>query len=195
MSSNNKSFNAFDSPQKPLAFVQVNGVLDVLLMCHQLQIFQPVVSTVKVLVVDLQAAWNRAIKRFPDAPVNGPMNALSFLARRKIDVEVSSNLGLDGPRFGVPHPSVPVLDGGHRCDAGAEKRRHCLERGFFFQHLFCLIDLFGGKLSATRNAPHVAQVADLVQSFEVKHCFPLFHGKPPVVINQKFTPNLVGLQA
>jgi hypothetical protein len=195
MSSNNKPFNAFDRPQKPLVFVQVNGVLDILLMCHQLQIFQPVVSTVKVLMVDFQAAWNRAVKRFPDASVNGPMNVLSFLARRKVDVEVRPNSGLDGPRFGVPSPSVSVLDGEHRCDAGAKKRCHHLERGFFFQHLFCLIDLLGGKLSATRNAPHVAQVADLVQSFEVKHCFPIFHGKPPVVMNQKFTPNLVGLQA
>jgi hypothetical protein len=46
MSSNNKSFNAFDRPQKPLVFVQVNGVLDILLMCYQLQIFQPVVRSV-----------------------------------------------------------------------------------------------------------------------------------------------------
>ena len=164
-------------------------------MRKQFKIFQPVVLTVQVLMVDLQAAWDRAVKRFPNASVNGSVNVFSFLARRKVDVEVRPNLGLNGPRFGVPNPSVSVLDGEHRCDAGAKKRRHRLERSFFLQHLFGLLDLLGGKLFAPRNAPHVAQVADLVQSFVAKHCFPIFHGKPPVVMNQKFTPNLVGLQA
>jgi hypothetical protein len=170
-------------------------MLTVFAMRQQFKIFQPVVLAVQVLVIDLQAAWNRAFERFPDAPVNGSMDVLSFLARRKVDVEVRPNLGLDGPRFGVPNPSVSVLDREHRCDAGVKKRRYRLERGFFLQHLFRLLDLLGGKLLAPRNTPHVAQVADLVQSFVAKHCFPIFHGEPPVVMNQKFTPNLVGLQA
>jgi hypothetical protein len=170
-------------------------MLTIFTVRQQLKIFQPVVLAVQVLVIDFQAAWNWAFERFPDAPVNGSMDVLSFLTGRKVDVKVRPNLGLDGPRFGVPYPSVPVLDGEHRCDAGAKKRRHRLERGLFLQHLFRLLDLLGGKLFASRNAPHVAQVADFVQSFVAKHCFPIFHGKPPVVMNHKFTPNLVGLQA
>lgn len=175
--------------------VDVERVLNVLLVRKKLQVFNPVVASVQVLVVDFQAAWDRAVKSLPYGAVYANMLVNAVFAGRKRHVLVLINLLFDRSRFSVPGPSVPVLDGEHRCDAGAKKRRYRLERGFFLQHLFCLLDLLGGKLFAPRNAPHVAQIADLVQSFVAKHCFPIFHDKPPVVMNQKFNPIFVGLQA
>ena len=176
MFSANKTLSAFYRPQKPFGFVGVNRVLDVFAVRKQLKIFQPVVSAVKVLMVDLHAVWNRADKSLPHRAMNGHLSVTSILARAEPDVVVSSGARFNRSRGAVPNPRFTMLDVERSGCACTEKRRHGAQRRAAGKHDFGCVDLFGAKQFPSRYAPDARKIADFVKAFVAADGFPYLHG-------------------
>jgi hypothetical protein len=182
MPTSNKSFDAFDCSQQPLAFVSVNRVLDVLLMRHKFQVLKSVVSAVKVLVVNFKPSGNGSVERFPHEPVNGSPRVLRVFAQRYSQVPLQQSCSAR-PMPSVSTPRLAQLNGMSCGNADTEKRGNFFQRSTSGKHLFGL-RYFGRVYGlATRNPPHVAVIAHLVQTFKTKNWFPRFHAQSPFNMN------------
>ena len=181
MLTTNKTFNALDRPQKPLRFVGVYSVLDVFAVCNKLQIFQPVIASVEVFMVNLKATFNRAYKRLPQRAVNRNRSVFAVLAQTyNLIVFLIPNLNRS-VRL-VANPCAPVFDRHNRRYAGVQKRCDFFQFGVLRQHLLGCAHLLSGKLFAPRYTSHFGNVANLIQTFVTRYCPPFSH-KPPLFAN------------
>jgi hypothetical protein len=190
MLAGDKSFAAFDCPEKPLSFVRIYRMLNVFSMRSEFQVFQSVVSTIKVLVVYLQSAFNRAVKRFPHNAMHSAGGVLSVFAKRYLPIAFQQ-VGFARAMIYFPRPSLPKFDSMGCGNADAKKFCGLLKRRAFGKHLLDCGNFGCVKNLAASYAAHVAVIADFVQVFKAKHWFPRFHASPLFNVNRsmldKFT--------
>lgn len=179
----NKAFYALSCPKKSFCFVSINGVLKVLLVSHKFQVFQPIVAAIKVFVVNLKPAWDWAVKGFPKKAVNSLACISAVFAQRHLCIAFKHS------RFAsavsnIPCPCLAKFDTVRGGYANVQKGSNFFQRSAFFKHAFCRRNLGRVYGLATRNAPHIPQIANLVQFFKPKHRFPCFHALTPFKLNR-----------
>ena len=183
MPPSNKAFDAFDRSQKPLAFVSVNGVLDVLLMRHQLQVFQSVVRTVKIFVVDFQTSWNRTVKCLPYQAMDATSDVHAVTAQVCKSVMFKKRC-FHGAIARFTDPCFSLLDRVRSSYTGLKKICNFTKGGALTKHLFGFGYFGRVQFFPPRNSTHISCVAHLVQIFKAKNGFPRFHTIPPFNVNR-----------
>lgn len=183
MLTTNKPFGAFDRPQKPLRFVSVYSVLNVFAVGNKFQIFQAVITSVKIFMVNFKTTFDRAYKRLPQCAVDRNKSVFSPLT------QTYSLIVLVIPDFNrsvrfIPPPSFAVFNGEYGGYAGVQERRHIRQFTPVIQHLFSFNNLFRRKSFTPRYAAHISQIADFVQRFVTKHWLPVFHNMPHLTYMQ-----------
>ena len=184
MFSNNKSFFAFDCSQKPLSFVSVNRVLDILLMCSQLQIAQMIVSAVKVFVVNFQSTLNWAVKCFPYNTVNTFSCVLAVTHEINLHVMFCIQTWFYHSMRCIARPSFAQLDRMCCGYTGAQKLSNLFKGSAVFKHLFSFGYFGGVNRFASGNTAHISKIANFVQAFKIQNWFPHFHSLTPFNVNR-----------
>ena len=177
-----KSFSAFDGPKKPLTFVGVNSMLDILSVCKQLQVFQSIVGAVKVFVVNFKASWNRAIKRFPHHAVDATTGVHTIFAQTGDEVMLEAcKFYRPVRRVAPPHQTSLDVAGGSQ--TGVQKLRNFAQQRAALKHLlgFCYSSAIQRLSSCC--ATDVSVVANFVQRLKPEHRFPRFHAAAPLMFN------------
>jgi hypothetical protein len=183
MFSRYKPLRTLDRTQKPFGFVCVNGVLNVLLVRYKFQVFKPVVSAVKVFVVDLQTAFNWPIKRFPHCPMNANTPVNTIFAKANLKIPLKQKTFAQSVRR-LTSPSFALLDG-MRCGyASTQKNSNLFKSSAVFEHLFSFGNFGGVKRFSPSNPARIAKVANFVQAFKAKNWFPCFHSLSPFNMNR-----------
>lgn len=180
------NFSILTTRPGPFAFWQmralgcVQGVrmIDILAVRKQLQILKPIIVALKIFVVNLKSALNRAVKSLPYSAVYADMFVFTTYARRKISVKMAVQSRFYCARCGIAAPSFAVLNGKRGRYAGVQERRHNGQFCPCLQHFLGFNNLFGSKTFAARYAAHVSKIADFVQRFVTKHRLPVFHSAP-----------------
>ena len=183
MPTSNKSLDAFNRPQQPLAFVRVNGVLDVLLMRQQLQVIKSIVSTDKVFVVDFKSIQNWSVKRFPDYAMNTAFGVLASTTKVYDQVVRTIRSWFNQPMSCIAGPRFARFDGVRGRDADAQKFSNVFKRSALSKHLFGLRHFGCVNRFAPRNSAHIAVIADFVQVFKPKNWLPRLHALTPFKVN------------
>lgn len=173
----NKAFDALNGTQKPLAFVCVYCVLQVLLMCHQLQVFKTIVRAVKVLVVNLKSISNRPNKSFPHQSVYDAARCFSVAAKVYMQVAFNRARPKQTVTF-VADPYNSAFDVAGRSHASAQKVGHFAKQRTFLKHTFSFGHINAVQSFASCNSAHVPKIADFVQIFKLRHWLPRFHALP-----------------
>lgn len=177
MLTRHKPLHALDRSQQPLVFVSVNRVLNVLPMCHKLQVLKSVVSAVKVLVVNFKSSWNGSVKRFPHKPVNGAPRVLCVFAQRYLQISLQQSC-FARPMPSVSRPCLAQFDRVRGRDADAQKFGHFFERSALNKHLFGLRHFSRVYGFGSGDSAHIACIAHFIQIFKTKNWFPRFHAQP-----------------
>lgn len=175
MFSGNKTFSAFDSPQKPLRFVCVNRVLNVFTVRKQLKIIQTIVRSVQIFMVNLHTFWDGAVKCFPHRAMDGYLSVFSVFARAEPNVVVPRYMRFNRPRGAVAGPRFAMLNVKRSGNACPEKICHRAQRSAIGKHGLGCVDLFGAKQFASRYAPDARKIADFVKAFVAADRFPNLH--------------------
>ena len=175
MFSADKTFSAFDSPQKPLRFVRVNRVLNVFAVRKQFKIIQTIICAVQILMVNLHTFGNGAVKRLPHRAMNSYLSVLSVFAWAKPDIAVPCYMRLNRTRGAVARPRLTVLDVERGRDAGAEEIRYYTQFRAGSKHGFSLVDLTGAKSFPPRNPANIRKIANFVKAFVAANGFPNLH--------------------
>ena len=135
MFASNKTFGSFNRPQKSFGFVSVNCVLNVLLMGYQFQISQLIVRAIKVFMVNLQFAFDWAIKCFPHHAMYAASKIFSIFAQ--INNRVAFNQPIfNGSMCRFTSPSFAQLDGMGCGYASAQKSSNLFQGRTLFKHFF-----------------------------------------------------------
>lgn len=184
MFASNEPLYALDRAQQPLALVRINRVLDVLLMCHQLQVFQSIVGAVKVFVVDLKSAWNRAIERLPHHAVNGFFRVPAVAAQVYNEVVGAVRPRVYKPKTGVASPSLTQLDAVRGRNTGAQELGNLSQQCALLKHALGLGHSVAVQRFAPRDPAHVAVIAHLVQLLEPKYRLPCFYLRTPFKVSR-----------
>ena len=187
MFASNKTLGSFDCPQKPFGFVGVNCVLEILLMCGQLQVVQMVICAVKIFVVYFQTTFNRAIECFPHKTMHRFFGVFGVAAQ--INNQVVSAIGsrLDRPKRRVANPYFAALDVAGGSQASLQKLSNFSQQRALFKHALGLGDFKPVQRFAPRRAPHVSMIANFVQIFKAENWFPRFHAKNQFNMNRSIT--------
>ena len=175
MFSTYKTFDPFDSPQKPLCFVCVDGVLDVFAVRNQLKVFQTIIRAVQVLMVYLHSFGDRAYKSFPHRAVNGDLGVFSILTWAKPNVVIPRYVRLNGARGAVTCPRLTMLNVERGRDASSEELSYHTQLRTVGKHGFSLVNLTGAKPFPSRNAANIRKVADFVKALKAANWFPYLH--------------------
>lgn len=178
-----KPLRTLDRTQKPFGFVCVDGVLNVLLMRYKLQVFEPIVSAVKVFVVDLQTTFNWPVKRFPCHTMYAMPSVFSVFAQ-VYNVIAFNQTGLDKTVGCIARPSLALLDGVRCGYASTQKSSNLFKGGTVIKHSFSFGNFGSVKRFCPSNPAHIAKIANFVQAFKAKNWFPCFHNLSPFNINR-----------
>ena len=152
-------------------------------MCHKLQVLKSIVSAVKIFVVNFKSSWNGSVERFPYKPVNGASRVLCIFAQRYLQISLQQSC-FARPMPSVSSPCLAQLDRVRSGYADAKKRGHFFQRSASGKHFFGLRHFGCVYGPASRNAAHIAVVADLVQTFKPKNWFPRLHAQPLFNMNR-----------
>jgi hypothetical protein len=183
MPTSNKSLDAFGRAQQPLAFVCINGVLDVLLMRQQLQVVKSIVRTDKVFVVDFKSIRNWPVKRFPDYAMNAAFGVLASTTKVYDQVVRAIWSWFNQPITSFTYPRFAQFDGVCGRDADGKERGYFFQRGASGKHFFGLRHFGCVNRFAPRNPAQIAVIADFIQIFKAKNWFPRFHAQSPFNMN------------
>lgn len=175
-----KTFNPFNRPQKPLRFVGVYGVLNVFAVRNQLQIFQSVIASVKVFMVNFKPTLNRTYERFPERAVNRNKFVPAVFAQTHALVMLLVP-NFNWPIRLIPNPRPPLFNRHYRCNAGAQERGNFFQFSSLRQHPLGFSHLFGGKFFAPCYAPYFCNVANFIQTFVPQYRAPFDHASLPSV--------------
>ena len=175
MLSGNKTFSAFDRPQKPLCFIGVNRVLNVSAVRKQFKIIQPIIRAVQILMVNLHAFGDGSVKRFPHRAMNGYLSVLSVFARAEPDVVVPRYVRSNRPRSAIASPCFAVFDIERRRNAGIKELCDRTQRGSVGKHGFGGVNLFGAKQFSPRHTSDTRKTADFVKALIAADRFPNLH--------------------
>ena len=134
----NKSFHAFDCPQKPFGFVRVNRVLDILLMCNNFQVVQSIVGAVKVFMVYLQSAFNTPVKRLPHYAMRPFTGVFAVAHKINLQVVLCVCARLKWAICSVTSPCLALLDRMRGGYASAQKLSNLFKGRTVFKHLLGL---------------------------------------------------------
>ena len=183
MFASNKTFGSFNRPQKPFGFVSVNCVLNVLLMGHQLQIVQFVVSAIKIFMVYFQTIFNATIKRLPYHSMHAAFGVFSFFTQTGYPIAFQQ-LNLNGSMCRFTSPSFAQLNGMGCGYASAQKSSNLFQGRTLIKHFFCFWNFCSIKSFASGNAAHIPKIANFVQIFKAENWFPCFHSFTPFKVNR-----------
>jgi hypothetical protein len=187
MFSGNKTFSAFDSPQKPLRFVRVNCVLNVFAVRKQFKIVQTIVRAIQILMVNFHTFWNGAVKRLPHRAMDGYLSVLSIFARAEPDIVVPRYVRFNRPRGAIASPRFAVFNIKRSRNAGVQQFSNVAQRAARRKHILGDINLLGAKQLASRYASNARKIADFVKAFIAADRFPNLHAvdiKPVYVGDQ-----------
>ena len=183
MFASNKTFGSFNCPQKSFGFVSVNCVLNVLLMGYQFQISQLIVRAIKVFMVNLQFAFDWAIKCFPHHAMYAASKIFSVFAQ--INNRVAFNQPIfNGSMCRFTSPSFAQLDGMGCGYASAQKISDLFQGRTLLKHFFCFWNFCSVKRFASSNTAHIPKIANFVQIFKAENWFPCFHSVTPFKVNR-----------
>jgi hypothetical protein len=171
------------------------GVSDVFLMRKQLKIFQTVVGAIQVLVVNLKASRNWAVKGFPHRSMNSDASVLAIFARRNSMVKIRSNNGFEKTIRRVSSPCFAMLDAKRRGNAGSQELGHGFKFSAVGKHLLGFINPFCRKLFASGNTADVSVIANFVQIFVYQNRLPSFHKQFLFSTPMEYKAMFVGEQA
>ena len=183
MFASNKPFHAFNCPQKPLGFICVNCVLDILLVRNYFQVFQFIVAPIKVFVVNFQTTFNTAIKRFPHHSMYTASSVFSIFAQTCNPISFKQ-LNFCWPMRRISCPSFTLLNGMRGGYTRTQKSSNFFKGSAVFKHLFSVWNFGSVKRFASSNSAHVSKIAHFVQPFKIQNWFPCFHTMPLFNVNR-----------
>ena len=155
--------------------IQIKSVLNILSVRQKLQVFQPVVVSLKIFMVYLQTTFNRAVKSLPHYTVHTFARVYSVSTQCNAWILMTVKRHFTRPHKLIPRPSFPVFYSRSRCVASAHEGRHFAQLGSLRQHLLSLPYLFRRKQLAARYSTNATKIANLVNAFVFENRFPLFH--------------------
>ena len=150
-------------------------VSNVFLVSDNLQIFQPIVLAIQILVVNLHAAWNWAYKRLPQRAMNGDMAVFAVFAGAKTQVMIGADIYFNVSKSYVASPSPTVLNACDGWDTRSNSLRRHFERSACGQQFFNGFNRFSSKRFAPRNATHLPRAVDRIQSLIPNDWSPFVH--------------------
>lgn len=175
MFSGDKTFSAFDSPQKPLRFVCVNRMLNVFAVRKQFKVIQTIVRAVQILMVNFHTFWDRAVKGLPHRAMDGYFSVFSIFARAEPDVVVPRYVRFNRPRGTVASPRFAMLNVERSRNTGVQQFSDIAQCAAGCKHIFGDINLLGAKQLAPRYASNARKIADFVKAFVAADRFPNLH--------------------
>lgn len=175
MLSGDKTFSTFDSPQKPLGFVCVNRVLNVLTVRNQLKIIEPIICAVQIFMVNFHSFWDGAIKCLPHRAMDRYLSVFSVFAWTKPYIMVARNMRFNRARGAISRPCLTMLNVKRGRNASTKKFGDVAQRSPVRKHIFSNVNLFGAKQFSTRHTPNTRKIADFVNAFVAAHRFPSLH--------------------
>lgn len=184
----------FGLPRSRVLPVYIERMSDVFLVRKKFQIFEPVIASIQILMVNLKAPQNWPVKRLPHSTVYADMLVFAAYAWCKVCVSMAIKPRFYRPRSSVAVPSLAVFNREHGGYAGVQERRNVRQFTPVIQHLFGFNNLFWRKFFPPRGPAHVAKIADFVQCLVPKHRFPNFHKMSPLT-SYNLIPNLIKGQA
>lgn len=179
----NKTFGASYGSQKPLGFVCVNRMLDILLVRDNFQVIQPIIGAVKVFVIYFQTALNTPVKCLPQNAMDSAASVHAVSTQQDLKVPFQQ-FNFARPVRSVTRPSLTQLDRMCRGYAGAQKLSNLFKGGTVLKHLLGFGNFGGSKGFTSGNPAHVSKIAYLVQIFKVQNWFPCFHSLTPFNMNR-----------
>jgi hypothetical protein len=170
-------------------------MLDVFLMRKQLKILQPIVGAIQVLVVNLKASGDSAIKSLPHRSMNSDAPVLAISARQNAMVKICSDRGLQRAIRRIASPCFAMFDAKRCGNASSQKLGYGFKFSAVRKHLLGFINLFCRKLFASGNTADVPVIANFVQIFVSQNRLPSFHKRLLFSTPIEYKAMFVGEQA
>ena len=169
-----------------LTFLCVYSVrmVDICAVRYKLQVFKPVVSAIKVFVVDFKPTFYRAIKSLPHSTMHTFARVFASSYKTYVKVVLSVQASFYGPIGCITRPSLALLDGVSCGYASTQKSSNLFKSSALLKHLFSFGNFGSVKRFCPSNPAHIAKVANFVQAFKAKNWFPCFHNLSPFNMNR-----------
>lgn len=178
-----------------LRVVNVMRVLDVFPMRQQLQVLQPIVSAVKILVLNLKASGDRAIKRLPHRSMDSNALVPTFFASHNSQVKIGAYHWLYRAMRRIASPRFAMLNAKCGSNAGSQEISNGFKFNAICKHLLGSINLFCRKLFASGNTADISVIANFIQTFKTKNRLPRFHSNALNMWSIDCRDKFVGVQA